>query len=149
MALSLESVLAYQAMQWPHLAIILASLGFWTALYGLSLRHSGRFSKTFQGMNDGLRRDWASRVVGFTHAVFIIALSAFVLQRDGEYLRQNTVNNTTPLSNLVCSIAVGYFLWDLGLCVLNFAVFGPAFFVHGLLCSIVYILAMVRGCGSQ
>jgi hypothetical protein len=139
----MEAVLAYPVFQMPNVLYIGISFAAWTAVYLASLHGSGIVNAKYRTFSAKLRVDWSSRVVAFVHAVVVCYAATLELQANGVYLQQNTINHRSDTAELVCCIAIGYFLWDLCLCFIHLPVFGVQFVVHAVLSGSTYVLAMV------
>lgn len=50
----------------------------------------------------------------------------------------------TPLVALTSQLALGYFVWDLFICVRFYEDYGPAFLLHALFCTITYYNAVMH-----
>ena len=52
---------------------------------------------------------------------------------------------TTPLSYAVCYISAGYFAHDLVMCASRFALEGPLYTIHALVCHAAYAFGVTTG----
>lgn len=50
----------------------------------------------------------------------------------------------TGAGGMVQALAAGYFLWDLGICVKHFRVFGVGLFAHAVAALVVFSFGFVR-----
>ena len=88
-----------------------------------------------------LAKDIRTRAVATIFAIYIVGLAIFgVLRGDYSYLAEKGFYATTPLTVHMSHVAVGFFIWDLYVSVVDG--FGPAFIFHGLACVWVFTVAL-------
>ncbi|KAJ3782359.1 DUF887-domain-containing protein [Lentinula aff. detonsa] len=121
-----------------HLNTFLSSLFFFLAIHqAFAPLVSGWMSSSFRKMNRRGKNNWSIHVVSQVHAVVIVplalrALNSPVLDRDRAF---GWDDQTGSLQ----AIASAYFVWDTLDAIINYTDFG--FIVHGLACSLIYLLS--------
>ena len=69
---------------------------------------------------------------------------AFKVLQD-PYMKQDTLYSQTRDSQTCMSLAAGYFLYDLFICIYRYSENGPAFFLHGFVCCLAYAYPILSG----
>jgi hypothetical protein len=96
------------------------------------------FTRIYTSLTKEDRRAWNVRMVAFAHAlVAFTCLPGFLFPNP--YLRADYYAYS-PFSQCVFSIAAGYFLWDIVVCV--WFRWGYMVFAHGVTCFLVFYLAL-------
>ncbi|KAG2438784.1 hypothetical protein HXX76_005325 [Chlamydomonas incerta] len=84
-----------------------------------------------------------ARIVGTVHNGLQVPLGLLILL-DPRF-QSNRVFQTTPLSYAVCYISAGYFFHDLIMCASRFALEGPLYTIHALVCHAAYAFGVTTG----
>ncbi|KAG2453358.1 hypothetical protein HYH02_001582 [Chlamydomonas schloesseri] len=84
-----------------------------------------------------------ARIVGTVHNTLQVPLGLLLLL-DPRF-SSNRVFQTSPLSYAVCYISAGYFLHDLVMCASRFALEGPLYTIHALVCHAAYAFGVTTG----
>lgn len=58
----------------------------------------------------------------------------------------SSLTGTTPFGGMVCAVTVGYFLWDVYVCIRHYAIFGVGFLFHGFAAMYAYACGFVPYC---
>ncbi|KAJ4487719.1 TLC domain-containing protein [Lentinula aciculospora] len=122
-----------------HLNTFLTSLFFFLAIHQtFAPLISGWLSSSFRKMNSRGKNNWSIRVVSQLHALAIVplalrALDSPVLDKDRAF------GWDEDKSGSLQAIASAYFVWDTLDAIINYTDFG--FIVHGLACSMIYLLS--------
>ncbi len=125
-----------------HWSYVLASSAVWTAIYLLSSYIFRSFS-TYQNLPRKLQLQWDTRIVAFLHAIVILTLATYGLTCDQALMDDHKFGYST-LGYTTMAIAVGYFLWDMAICIVHFKEFGVGFFLHGVGCFFTFFFSLVR-----
>eukprot|EP00467_Chlorarachnion_reptans_P009437 CAMPEP_0114524304 /NCGR_PEP_ID=MMETSP0109-20121206/21778_1 /TAXON_ID=29199 /ORGANISM="Chlorarachnion reptans, Strain CCCM449" /LENGTH=243 /DNA_ID=CAMNT_0001705727 /DNA_START=126 /DNA_END=854 /DNA_ORIENTATION=- len=83
--------------------------------------------------------DWNTRLPGFVHAVIAGLCSMYCCYFD-EVMIADKVHNTSKSWLVTCSVAAGFFAWDLCACVYHHNVFGVPFILHAAFCLATYLI---------
>lgn len=92
------------------------------------------------------RANWDVHIVAFVQAVLISAVAVWVLWNDPERWGmgwEERVWGYTGADGLIVAMAVGYFTWDLIVCLIHFRMFGPGMLAHALAALAVYAFGFV------
>ena len=92
------------------------------------------------------RVSWHIHVVALVQAVIISGVALWVLWNDRsrwEMDWRERVWGYTGADGLIVALAVGYFLWDLGVCALHIRTFGVGMLAHAAAALAVYSLGFV------
>jgi hypothetical protein len=93
---------------------------------------------TVDGLNHGgsLRLKWAHMILSFIHATAVSVVSFYLLYIDVGFLSKNYKTRlfgfTNPHGNLF-GFSMGYFLWDVCVCLYYRDIYGPSFLLHALM----------------
>ncbi|GAW09653.1 TLC domain-containing protein [Lentinula edodes] len=122
-----------------HLHTFLSSLFFFLAIHqAFAPLMSTWLSCSFRKMNRRARNNWSIHVVSQVHALIIVPLSLRALNSPA--LDKDRVSGwDDDKSGLLQAIASAYFVWDTIDAIINYTDFG--FIVHGLACSLIYLLS--------
>ncbi|TPX30733.1 hypothetical protein SmJEL517_g05779 [Synchytrium microbalum] len=108
---------------------ILLSAATWTAIFLASFPISRAYSSSYRKLDAAKQADWCTRVTSTFHAVLICYLAFQMLGIDE--LKRDKVYGFTD-----------YFLWDVGVSLYLFNLYGPSFLFHGVLCLMVFTFSM-------
>lgn len=76
----------------------------------------------------------------------LISIAAIIPLVGDEHLQQDAIRNYTPYAGFVSSITIGYFLWDLYVCLKYFDLFGVGFLIHALASLFVFVQTLRPFC---
>jgi hypothetical protein len=125
----------------PHGPMILFSAFFWQFILWQSPRISFHLApRSYLQLSPGKRLDWDAHVVSTLHAILILSLSLPILLTDVR-LHSDRVFGYSPAAGVTLAIACGYFLWDTAFSLYYIEKFGKSFFLHGVICFLVYLLS--------
>lgn len=133
------SDLGYNALPF-HLHEVILAAYFYQAIYKLSGVISPRLIKSYRLMPKRTQINWDIHVASQVQAPLILYLS-WPLFFD-ERLARDTITGYTPYAGFVCSMALGYFLWDSVMCLKYLKFFGPGFLAHGVAAGFVFLQGM-------
>ncbi|KAJ3834716.1 DUF887-domain-containing protein [Lentinula raphanica] len=125
--------------QFPaHLNTFLSSLFFFLAIHQtFAPATSGWLSSNFRKMNRRAKNNWSIHIVSQVHALVIVPLALRAL--NSPTLDQDRAFGWDDKSGSLQAIASAYFVWDTLDAIINYTDFG--FIVHGLACSLIYLLS--------
>jgi len=83
--------------------------------------------------------DWNGRVPGFIHAVSISALAIYCKYFD-EQLYNDKLKGTSNAWLVTVSVAAGFFMWDLGICLYHVKLYGWTMVFHACFCLVTYLI---------
>lgn len=136
-----------------HLHEVLIALGLYTFVANvISPFLSARIvSETYAKLDHGGRINWNVHVVSFVQSIIVNALSLYVIFYDEQRKAWRPddqwamrIWGYTGLTGLLQSFALGYFLWDLYMCIRHVGIFGWGMVVHALASSSMFIIGFVR-----
>jgi len=126
----------------PH---IVASSLCWTAIYYASPAISQRLSSSWAKLKaaDDKRTlvNWDMHVVSQFHCI-PACIMAIMVMADPALHGLAALTTKTQLSTFLLIFSCGYFLWDTVLSIKYLKWFGPGFLLHGVICFILYGLAL-------
>ncbi len=100
-------------------------------------------------MSHAKKVSWNTHVVSLVQSLIINGLSLWCIFADQE--RKNMdfdwkerIWGYSGTPGMVAALACGYFIWDLGITVLNFSVFGPGVLSHAVSALAVFSFGFVR-----
>lgn len=120
-----------------NLAVAAGWLGLWLLCKWLTPVLAPGFTKKLLSNKKGAHdlRYFNGVFTGVIHALIVCTGCIYILLKPDPVLVDG-LYGTTPGSTLIFHIAAGYFMFDLTLCVVEN--WGPAFTIHGLMCTLVY-----------
>lgn len=131
---------------WDHLPAAL----FFYAIFALTSGF-GRFISTIV-LKDKLRQlepkerkklrvSWAHHIVAFLNAVISSSMAIhniFKIQSDHFSIGTHTYY---PEVARILSVAVGYFIWDVQICLKYYSIYGAAFALHGVMALVALVIS--------
>ncbi|KAK4152267.1 TLC domain-containing protein [Chaetomidium leptoderma] len=99
------------------------------------------FPQFYPRHNRAKKANWDTHVVSLVQSVIINVLALWVMYADEERKamdQDQRVWGYTGGCGLIQALAAGYFVWDLGITVLNFDIFGLGMLAHALSALTVY-----------
>ena len=136
-----------------HLHEVLLALSFYACVaHVLSPILSARIVPDIYAKLDRSGRiNWGVHIVSFVQSIIVNALSLYIIFCDDERVAWRPddqwpmrVWGYHGLSGLLQSLALGYFLFDLYMCIRHVGIFGWGMVVHALASSSMFILGFVR-----
>lgn len=120
-----------------HYHEIIASIVFYQLLYVLSpLISRSTFGEHYDKLSKSSKLNFDIHVVSMVQC--IISILVIIPLIGDEHLSANTVLHYTPYAAFVSSITIGYFVWDLFVCIRHFKLFGVGFLVHAIASLFVF-----------
>ena len=105
------------------------------------------FPKFYPADNRTKKANWDTHVVSLFQALLINALALWVMFADDERKtmdQEQRVWGYTGGCGLIQALAAGYFVWDLGITIMNFDIFGIGLLAHAVSALAVYTFGFVR-----
>lgn len=105
------------------------------------------FPQFYPAHNRTKKANWDTHVVSLVQALLIDALALWVMFADEERKAmdyEQRVWGYTGGCGLIQALAVGYFVWDLGITLLNLDIFGFGLLAHAVSALAVYTFGFVR-----
>ncbi|KAK3902731.1 TLC domain-containing protein [Staphylotrichum tortipilum] len=99
------------------------------------------FPRFYPAHHRSKKANWDTHVVSLAQSLLINALALWVMYADDErrtFDYEHRVWGYTGACGLVQALAVGYFVWDLGITLLNFDIFGLGLLAHAVSALAVY-----------
>ncbi|EGS23632.1 TRAM, LAG1 and CLN8 domain-containing protein [Thermochaetoides thermophila DSM 1495] len=99
------------------------------------------FSKYYPKHNRAKKANWDAHVVSLVQSVLINALALWTMFADEERKNmdfEQRVWGYTGASGMIQALACGYFIWDLGITLLNLDIFGVGLLAHAISALAVY-----------
>ncbi len=97
-------------------------------------------SKTHRPLSPAKKIDWASRIVSSCFSIYAVANSFLAL--GNPELAADKLFAYTPEAEHLMAVALGYFVWDIVICIQHLKLFGPGFLVHAICCVNIYLWIM-------
>jgi formate-dependent nitrite reductase membrane component NrfD len=120
--------------------LILASAVFWQAFYLLSA-HLSENNAHYKIMTRRKQIDWRMHVTSTLHAL-ISSIGVIGILTSPEHI-SNPIHGYSKYAEQVFSITIGYFIWDIYVCITNFSLTGFQFMVHGVLAFSIVVSLLV------
>eukprot|EP00004_Rigifila_ramosa_P025150 TRINITY_DN7478_c0_g1_i2.p1 TRINITY_DN7478_c0_g1~~TRINITY_DN7478_c0_g1_i2.p1 ORF type:complete len:268 (-),score=69.96 TRINITY_DN7478_c0_g1_i2:50-808(-) len=128
--------------------VALASFFLWTALYNLAPILCGLLLRSvpeYAAASPAGKMTVQVSLVSTTHALVVVQGALRALQDPA--LAADHVWGQSALAEFYCKVAIGYFVWDTSICILNFKDYGVGFLVHGVGCFFCYLFTVAQGEG--
>lgn len=135
----LASYLGYSVLP-THISEIILAASFYQAIFLLSGYITPRVFPPYRALSAKTKVNFDIHVVSHIQAILIVLLS-FPMFGDKD-LAVDRVYSYTPYSGFVSALAIGYFIWDIGVCVRYIKMFGVGFLVHGVSAFFVFLQSM-------
>jgi len=135
--------------QSQYLWIVIASFFGWHIFHQIvrfiSSKNQVYNSLTRYTTKKGIRGQvqWEVEIISLVHSLLALHCAVRVWMFDEDNLASNPIYGYSPLAQTQFAITIGYFVWDLSLCVFMFEEFGFPFLMHASLCLIAYIFGLV------
>lgn len=120
-----------------HFHEILISFTFYTLTYVFSKLFSPYLVKSYNTLSKRNQINFNVHVVSMVQCVIILGLSAPLF--NDPVLSKDRVDGYTPYCGFVISMATGYFIWDVLICIRYYNLFGFGFLLHGAGALLVFI----------
>jgi hypothetical protein len=114
---------------------------FWEGVYSFASTCSEN-NKHYQVMSPVKKADWRMHITSTIHAAVSSVGVIFVLFSKEHYL--NPIYGTTRLAEFIFSITLGYFVWDIRICLMNYKMLGAQFLIHGILAFAIVLSLLVQ-----
>ncbi|KAH6630646.1 TLC domain-containing protein [Chaetomium sp. MPI-SDFR-AT-0129] len=126
-----------------HIHEVVGAALFYTAIQVVvsPVLSSWLFPQHYPRHNRAKKANWDTHVVSLVQSLIINALALYVMFADEERNAmdfEQRVWGYTGACGLVQALAVGYFVWDLGITLLNLDIFGFGLLAHALSALAVY-----------
>lgn len=122
---------------------VMAAVALWTLVYKLSGLFLGLVLKDGKKMAPSQTFRARSRVVSFIFSTTVLAQALHGLFFD-ENLKGDSMTAYSPTAYLAIVNAVGYFLWDIVICLCHYADFKFGFLFHAVACFLTFVSFLVR-----
>ncbi|EGO53391.1 hypothetical protein NEUTE1DRAFT_92636 [Neurospora tetrasperma FGSC 2508] len=99
------------------------------------------FSKYYPKHSRSKKANWDTHVVSLVQSTLINVLALWVMYADKERAAmdwEQRIWGYTGASGMIQALACGYFVWDLGITLLNFDIFGFGLLAHAVSALVVY-----------
>ena len=109
------------------------------------------FPQFYPRNNRAKKANWDAHVVSLIQSVLINGLALWTIFADEERKNmdhEQRVWGYTGASGMVQALACGYFIWDLGITLLNLDIFGLGLLAHAVSALTVYSFGFVRSSRS-
>lgn len=106
------------------------------------------FPQFYPRHNRAKKANWDTHVVSLAQSLLINALALWVMYADEERSAmdyEQRVWGYTGGCGLIQALAAGYFVWDLGITLLNLDIFGLGLLAHAVSALTVYTFGFVSG----
>lgn len=133
------NLLGYKYLAKHSSEVILAAI-FYQTVFILSGFISPYFVSSYRTLPAKTRVNFDIHVASHVQAVLILV--ACIPLFGDPILAKDHFTAYTPYSGFVCAIALGYFLWDVFICIKYYSMFGMGFLVHGLAAFFVFVQSM-------
>ena len=136
-----------------HLHEILLAAALYTFISTRGSQYISRLiiPKIYASFSPRTRLNWDVHVVSLFQSLLVCGLALYVMFADEERKDMSSkeggweerVWGYTGAGGMVQAFAAGYFLWDLGICLLNFKVFGFGLLAHAIAALVVFSFGFV------
>lgn len=120
-----------------HLPTALATAGLCQLVYLASFPLFRSASKLFTSLSKAKQIDWATRVVSTAFSSYAVFASLRTV--NDPVLGADRLFGYTAAAGHLMAVALGYFIWDLVICMQHVKLFGPGFLVHAICCINIYL----------
>ncbi|KIK59585.1 hypothetical protein GYMLUDRAFT_44540 [Collybiopsis luxurians FD-317 M1] len=121
-----------------HLYTFIVSFFFFLAVHqSFAPMISEQCSESYRRMGKRGRNNWSIHVVSQVHALVVVPLALYAM--NSPELNKDRAFGWDDQSGKLQAIASAYFVWDTLDAIVNYTDFG--FILHGLACSIIYLLS--------
>ena len=110
------------------------------------------FSKHYPKHNRAKKANWDAHVVSLAQSLLINGLALWAMFVDEERKNmdfEQRIWGYTGLSGMIQALACGYFVWDLGITLLNLDIFGLGLLAHAVSALTVYSFGFVCSAPSS
>lgn len=120
-----------------HYHEIVASVIFYQVLYLVSPAISqGLFGDNYASLSKKGKKNFDIHIVSMVQC--LISIAVIIPLYGNEHLAQDPVFHYLPYAGFVSAITIGYFIWDLYICLRFFKMFGLGFLVHAFASLFVF-----------
>ena len=121
-----------------HIHEVLLSCVFYTAIQNyVSPYLSQKFiPQYYSKFTRRTRINWDIHATAFIQSLIICGITIYVMRNDTERIGktwQDRVYGYSGAAGLIQSMAAGYFLWDLTVCIINYSILGPLDLLHAVI----------------
>lgn len=123
-----------------HIEEVILSALFYQFVYIVSSYVSPHVCQGYRTLSRRTQVNFDIHVASQVQAILIVALS-YPLFSDA-VLQADRVYGYTPYAGFVTAMAMGYFIWDVYVCVRFYSMFGFGFALHGFAAAFVFLQSM-------
>lgn len=132
-----------------HLHEILGAFLFYSAIHLASPALSSRlFGNAYKDMNRKTKLNFDIHVVSTVQCIISVALLIPAWNNPGFQNRKEdpfgSLLGYTPYAGFVSALTIGYFMWDLIVCLAYLHMFGIGFLIHAFAALYVFVVAVAR-----
>jgi len=83
-----------------------------------------------------LRTKWSHTINSFVHAIFVCTVGSWILLADIDNISQSFETRLFGYSltyGSLFSVSLGYFIWDIYICMTCWKIYGPSFLAHAVM----------------
>lgn len=139
----LSGYLGYHKLP-AHFEEVLLAAAFYQGVYHLATFLSPRLCKGYNSLSRRTQVNFDIHVVSQVQALLILTLS-FPLFFD-KTLAADRIYGYTPYAGFICALAIGYFMWDIYICLKHLDMFGIGFAIHGIGAGFVFLQTLRQLC---
>ncbi|KAK4674252.1 hypothetical protein QC763_118810 [Podospora pseudopauciseta] len=126
-----------------HIHEVLGAAAFYTFVHTIlsPIISNAFFSKYYPKNHRARKANWDAHVVSLAQSVLINGLALWTMYYDEERANsdwEQRVWGYTGASGMIQALAAGYFVWDLGITLLNLDIFGLGLLAHAVSALAVY-----------
>ncbi|KAK4197031.1 TLC domain-containing protein [Triangularia verruculosa] len=126
-----------------HIHEVLGAALFYTFIHTVlsPILSNAFFAKYYPRNNRAKKANWDAHVVSLVQSVLINGLALWAMWKDEERAKsdwEQRVWGYTGASGMIQALAAGYFVWDLGITLLNLDIFGLGLLAHAVSALAVY-----------
>lgn len=88
-----------------------------------------------------LRISWAHHIVAFVNAIISSAMALHYIFRIKSTDFTTGTHDYYPEVARILSVSVGYFIWDVQICLKYYSIYGAAFALHGIMALVALIIS--------
>ena len=118
--------------------IVLHAMFWWCIQLCITPVFFENYVPVYTRLSIGKQKEWNIKATVMLFSVYSVFFSCIALLTNEQVYHQDLYVNT-PYTQFLMDSFAGHFLWDLFVCIFYFDVWGYAFVIHGLFCSMMYM----------
>ena len=131
---------------WDHLPAVLFFYFVFAIASGIgrqlaTLLLKDKLAKLDPKARKKLRVSWAHHIVAFVNAVISSCMALHYIFRIKQESFTTGTHSYYPEVARILSVSVGYFIWDVQICIKYYSIYGTAFAIHGIMALVALVIS--------